>query len=230
MHNVECKSKIPKSRLTFALYILHFSFCIPSTPQKSPQHGLQYPAVAVVFQLDRRVDADGDGELDHLAARGAPGSSTGPPASSGPPAARMSNVSSPDSPSDCHVLPAGSSRGSTPMPTRLLRWIRSKPAASTARTPSRYVPLAAQSRLLPAPYSVPAKTTSGAPSSLIKHRGVVDRHQLAVGQVPRHAPFRARRQQVPQADVGERPAGHHPVVAAAGAVAVELRPAPRRAR
>ncbi len=52
------------------------------------------------------------------------------------------------------------------MPTRLLRWIRSKLAAITARTPSRYVPLAAQSRLLPVPYSAPASTTSGTPSAL----------------------------------------------------------------
>ena len=36
----------------------------------------------------------------------------------------------------------------------------------TTRTPSRYVPLAAQSRLLPVPYSAPASTTSGTPSAL----------------------------------------------------------------
>ena len=41
------------------------------------------------------------------------------------------------------------------MPTRLLRWMRSKLSASTARTPSRIVPLAAQSREEPEPYSFP---------------------------------------------------------------------------
>ena len=48
------------------------------------------------------------------------------------------------------------------------------------------------------------------------------RHLLAVGQVTRDAPFGAGRQQVANADVGERAAGHHAVVAAAGAVAVEV--------
>jgi hypothetical protein len=56
--------------------------------------------------------------------------------------------------------------GSTPIITRLLRWIRSKLTAITARTPSRNVPLAAQSRLEPVPYSLPARTTSGTPSAL----------------------------------------------------------------
>ena len=55
------------------------------------------------------------------------------------------------------------------------------------------------------------------------------RHHLAVGQVPRHAPFGARRQQVANADVGERAAGHHAVVAAASAVAVEVARLARRA-
>ena len=63
------------------------------------------------------------------------------------------------------VLPRTAS-GSTPMPTRFERWMRSKLSAITARTPSRLVPLAAQSRDEPVPYSLPAKTTSGTPSSL----------------------------------------------------------------
>jgi len=53
----------------------------------------------------------------------------------------------------------------TPMPTRLERWIRSKLSAITALTPSRTVPFAAQSRLDPEPYSLPANTTSGVPSA-----------------------------------------------------------------
>ena len=51
------------------------------------------------------------------------------------------------------------------MPTRLLRWMRSKLSAMTARTPSSRVPLAAQSRLEPLPYSLPASTISGVPAA-----------------------------------------------------------------
>ena len=44
--------------------------------------------------------------------------------------------------------------------------MRSKDCASTARTPSSRVPFAAQSRDEPEPYSLPASTTSGVPSSM----------------------------------------------------------------
>ncbi len=47
------------------------------------------------------------------------------------------------------------------MPIRLERWMRSNDWATTARMPSRLVPLAAQSREEPVPYSLPANTTSG---------------------------------------------------------------------
>jgi hypothetical protein len=50
------------------------------------------------------------------------------------------------------------------MPTRFERWMRSKLSATTARMPRSVVPLAAQSRDEPVPYSLPAKTTSGVPS------------------------------------------------------------------
>ncbi len=50
------------------------------------------------------------------------------------------------------------------MPTRFERWMRSKLSASTALTPSRAVPLAAQSREEPEPYSLPARITKGTPS------------------------------------------------------------------
>ena len=50
------------------------------------------------------------------------------------------------------------------MPTRFDRWMRSKLSAITSRTPSRFGPLAAQSRLDPLPYSLPASTASGVPS------------------------------------------------------------------
>ena len=51
------------------------------------------------------------------------------------------------------------------MPTRLPRWIRSNDLAMTALTPSSSVPLAAQSREEPVPYSAPASTISGVPAA-----------------------------------------------------------------
>ena len=51
------------------------------------------------------------------------------------------------------------------MPMRFERWIRSYDSAMTARTPSSAVPLVAQSRLDPEPYSLPARTTSGTPAA-----------------------------------------------------------------
>ena len=77
----------------------------------------------------------------------------------------IENSSSPVSPSDSAFSPSGNCSGSTPMPTRLERWMRSKDSAITARTPSSFVPLAAQSRDEPEPYSLPASTTSGVSSS-----------------------------------------------------------------
>ena len=44
--------------------------------------------------------------------------------------------------------------------------MRSKETAMTARTPSKLVPLAAQSREEPEPYSAPPRTTSGMPSAM----------------------------------------------------------------
>ncbi len=63
----------------------------------------------------------------------------------------MSYVSNPVSPSDWRVSPFTNSSGRTPIPTRLDRWIRSNDSAMTARTPSRSVPFAAQSRDDPIP-------------------------------------------------------------------------------
>ena len=76
-----------------------------------------------------------------------------------------SKVSSPVRPSESIVSPSGNWSGTTPIPIRLERWIRSKLSAITARTPSSFVPFAAQSREEPEPYSLPASTTSGTPSS-----------------------------------------------------------------
>ena len=78
----------------------------------------------------------------------------------------MSIVSLPSRPSTRAFSPSMNCSGSTPMPTRLERWMRSKLSATTAFTPSRMVPLAAQSRDEPVPYSLPANTTSGMPSAL----------------------------------------------------------------
>ena len=61
------------------------------------------------------------------------------------------------------------------MPTRLERWMRSKLSASTARTPSSIVPLAAQSRDEPDPYSLPASTTSGHALGPVPLGGLEDR-------------------------------------------------------
>ena len=55
--------------------------------------------------------------------------------------------------------------GSTPIMSRFERWIRSYDSAIAALTPSRFGPLAAQSRDEPEPYSLPASTTSGVPSA-----------------------------------------------------------------
>jgi hypothetical protein len=71
------------------------------------------------------------------------------------------NLSLPVRPSDFTDSPSENCSGSTPIPTRLERWMRSKLSAITARTPSRRVPLAAQSRDEPEPYSLPARTMSG---------------------------------------------------------------------
>ena len=77
----------------------------------------------------------------------------------------MSKVSVPSRPSDSADSPAGNCSGSTPIPIRLERWIRSNDWVITARTPSSAVPFAAQSRDEPEPYSAPPSTTSGTPAS-----------------------------------------------------------------
>ncbi len=51
------------------------------------------------------------------------------------------------------------------MPIRFDRWIRSNDSVMTALAPSSAVPLAAQSRDEPEPYSLPARITSGVPAS-----------------------------------------------------------------
>ena len=70
--------------------------------------------------------------------------------------------------------------------------MRSKVSAITARTPSSLVPLAAQSRDEPVPYSLPAKTTSRPAFGLVAHGRVVDRHHLAGREVLGDAAFDVR--------------------------------------
>ena len=77
----------------------------------------------------------------------------------------IAKVSSPVRPSDSAVWPSGNCNGSTPMPIRLERWMRSYDSAITALTPSSAVPLAAQSREEPEPYSLPDKITNGVPAA-----------------------------------------------------------------
>ncbi len=78
----------------------------------------------------------------------------------------MSNVSLPTSFNVCALSLPMNCSGNTPMPTRLLRWMRSKLRAITALTPSSCVPFAAQSRDDPVPYSSPPNTIVGTPSSM----------------------------------------------------------------
>ena len=68
------------------------------------------------------------------------------------------------------VCPSGNCSGSTPMPIRLERWMRSKDSAMTARTPSSVVPLAAQSRDDPEPYSLPARIDQRGAVGGVAHR------------------------------------------------------------
>ena len=78
----------------------------------------------------------------------------------------MVTCSSPFKPSVCHDVPSSNTSGTTPMPTKFERWMRSKLCATTARSPSSIAPFAAQSRDDPVPYSLPANTTSGTFSDL----------------------------------------------------------------
>ena len=107
------------------------------------------------------------------------------------------------------------------MPTRLLRWIRSKDRAITARTPRSAGPLAAQSRDDPDPYSRPPITISGVPSAVARG-GIEDDDHLAAGQVGGEPPSLPSGELVVDAEVREGAADHHVVVASARAVATEV--------
>ena len=81
--------------------------------------------------------------------------------------------------------------------------------------------MAAQSRELPEPYSRAGDDDQRHALRAVALGGVVDRHLLARRQVARVAAL-ALDQRVAQPDVRERAAHHHLVVAAAGAVGVEV--------
>jgi len=66
------------------------------------------------------------------------------------------------------------------------------------------VPLAAQSRELPVPYSLPASMTSGVPAALYFTDASKDRHLLAARNVNRDAALGAGHQKIAQPDVGEK--------------------------
>ena len=105
--------------------------------------------------------------------------------------------------------------------------MRSKLCAITARTPKSFVPLAAQSRDEPVPYSRPANTTNGNFLRLITHSGVIDRETLA-GRLHEceaalnHIACLVLHHLVLDADVGEGAAHHHFVVAPPGAILIEV--------
>ena len=79
----------------------------------------------------------------------------------------IENVSSPLSPSDCGALARrGTAAAARPCRPGSSGGCARSSAAITARTPSSLVPLAAQSREEPEPYSLPASTTSSMPSPM----------------------------------------------------------------
>ena len=120
------------------------------------------------------------------------------------------------------VLAFAELAGEDPHPDEVDRWMRSKLWATTALTPRSFVPLAAQSRELPDAVLLAREDQQRHAVGLVPHRRVVDRHQFAVGLVHGHAAFDARHHEVLDPDVGEGAARHDAVVAAAGAVAVEV--------
>ena len=139
------------------------------------------------------------------------------------PGREMRYTSWPVSPSDRRrVAGRGTRAGSTPIPTRFERWMRSKLSTSTARTPSSSDPFAAQSRDEPDAVLLAREHDERHAFVRVPHRGVVDRHLLAVGRCSVKPPSVPGASWLRMRDVGERAAHHHLVVAAARAVRVEV--------
>ncbi len=140
----------------------------------------------------------------------------------------ISYVSSPVMPSDCTVSVPLNCSGSTPMPTRLERWMRSKLLAITAFTPRSCVPFAAQSRERAGAVLLSTEHHRGCAVRDVLHGRVVDEHLLAGRLEQRDTAFLARAvrsgrdHQVLDAHIGEGAAHHHFMIAAARPVAVEV--------
>ena len=98
--------------------------CGDAVSEQRAQHVLQDPAVAVVVGLAGRVDPHARVELRRRRPCTARHVRAHPPSSAA--TAGDVEVSSPVRPSDSAVSPSGNCSGSTPIPTRLERWIRSK--------------------------------------------------------------------------------------------------------
>src|SRR5690606_19381136 len=135
-----------------------------------PEHVVEAPAGAQILPLDGAV-APGDGaELDLGPVR--LGGGHGDDLARGEVVVHLDvKTSAPSRPKVSALAPSGNCRGRTPIITRFERWIRSNDVAITALTPSRNVPLAAQSRDEPIPLSVPARTTRGTFASLYAKSG-----------------------------------------------------------
>ena len=134
----------------------------------------------------------------------------------------IENVSSPSMPSDSAESPAANWQGKTPMPTRLLRWMRSKLLADDGAH-------AEQARA----FGGPIARRSGAVRIAgenderdgffgVAHGGVENRQRLAVGVMDGEAAFAPAGHFVFDADIGEGAAHHHFVVAAPRAVGIEI--------
>ena len=137
-----------------------------------------------------------------------PGSAACEGCSSTPSRPAMVRVSLPVSLRLVRLSPALNCSGNTPMPTRLERWMRSKLSAITALTPSRLVPLAAQSRLRAGAVFLAGDDHQRHALVLVAHGRVVDRHarRSACRVMPPSVP---RDHLVADADVGEGAAHHH---------------------
>ena len=141
-----------------------------SCGEQPPQHVLQDAAVAEVVGLARRVDAHARVELDRLAAlaprrhlhRRAAARRRRPSPRRG---RRSRTTSSPRQPERLGALARrGTAAAARPCRRGWSGGCARSSRAITARTPSSLVPLAAQSREEPEPYSLPASTTSAMPS------------------------------------------------------------------
>ncbi len=114
----------PNGRTPFG--VRPFEVRVGSADERA-QHVLQDAAVAVVVGLTGGVDADDGVELDSEPSSAVTVTVTvfGMPPSLSASTPVIEKVSVPVRPSDSAFWPAGNCSGSTPMPIRLERWMRS---------------------------------------------------------------------------------------------------------